>query len=63
MECLWCGNIIQGSGRNDGLCSTECSKQADAEFESYLDVYNNYMAGYDVTFEKMKKKPKRKEDQ
>lgn len=61
MECLWCGNIIQGVGTSEGFCSNECKAEANAEYELYLDKYNDYMAGYDVTFEKIKRKPKQEE--
>ena len=60
MICVWCGKLSMD--RFDGFCSTECNKESDAERDKYFDVYNDYMSGYDVTFEKINK-PKRKEDQ
>ena len=45
-----------------GFCSNECMKEATAELDAYLEAYNDYMAGYDVTFEKFKHKPKIKEE-
>ncbi len=63
MECLWCNNIIQGNGISEGFCSTECRDAAGHEYEQYLDKFNDYMAGYPVTFEKMKRKPKKQEEQ
>lgn len=58
--CEWCGKPAL---EERDYCSDNCKKELNAEFEAYLNKYNDYMAGYDVTFEKMKKKPKRKEDQ
>jgi hypothetical protein len=40
----------------DGFCSTECRDEAGYEYEKYLDKFNDYMAGYPVTFEKIKRK-------
>jgi hypothetical protein len=37
-------------------------KEATAELDAYMEAYNDYMAGYDVTFEKFSKKPKIKEE-
>jgi len=34
---------------------------AGYEYEKYLDKFNDYMSGYPVTFEKMKKHPKKEE--
>jgi len=61
VECPWCGNIIQGDGVKEGFCSKECMDKAGYEYEKYLDKFNDYMAGYPVTFEKMKRKPKKEE--
>lgn len=59
MNCPWCEQP-SALGMN-GFCSVECQAEANAEYELYLDKYNDYMAGYDVTFEKMKRKPRREE--
>jgi hypothetical protein len=45
----------------DGFCSTECRDEAGYEYEKYLDKFNDYMAGYPVTFEKIQRK--KREDQ
>ena len=60
MECPWCNHYSEL--KYQGFCSTDCRDAAGSEYEKYLDKFNDYMAGYPVTFEKMKKKPKR-EDQ
>jgi len=41
-----------------GFCSKECLDEAGYEYEIYLDKFNDYMAGYPVTFEKIKRKKK-----
>lgn len=56
MECPWCDNIIQGVGTSEGFCSKECLEEAGHEYEKYLDKFNDYMAGYPVTFEKIRRK-------
>jgi hypothetical protein len=58
VECLWCENIIQGRGVNEDFCSIKCRDEASQEYEIYLDKFNDYMAGYPVTFEKIKRKKK-----
>ena len=64
MECLWCGDIIQGDGVKPDFCSNVCANAAGQDYELYLTWYNDYMSGYEVpAFEKIRKKPKRKEDQ
>lgn len=62
MECAWCGDIIQGNGVAPDFCSNVCANEAGQEYELYLEKFNDYMAGYDVTFEKIKRKPKVRED-
>lgn len=61
MECKWCDRKIT-NGNTMGFCSNECMKEATAELDAYMEAYNDYMAGYDVTFEKFSKKPKIKEE-
>lgn len=54
MNCPWCE---QPSAMNmNGFCSVECRDEAGYEYEKYLDKFNDYMAGYPVTFEKIKRK-------
>ena len=36
--------------------------EAGAEYEKYLDKFNDYMAGYPVTFETIKRKKPKKEE-
>lgn len=56
MNCPWCD---QPSAMDmDGFCSAECKAEAGYEYEQYLSKFNDYMAGYDVTFEKIKRKKK-----
>lgn len=62
MECAWCGNIIQGDGITPDFCSNVCAKEAGQEYELYISAYNDYMAGYDVNFEKIKRKRPKKEE-
>lgn len=59
MNCPWCDQP-SALGLN-GFCSVECRDEAGYEYEKYLDKFNDYMAGYPVTFEKMKRKPKQEE--
>jgi len=62
VNCPWCDQPSM-LGLN-GFCSEECNDAAGQDYELYLTWYNDYMAGYEVpAFEKIRKKPKRKEDQ
>ena len=56
MICPWCDK--PGKLERAGFCSAQCMDEAQAEYDAYIDKYNDYMAGYDVTFEKIKRKKK-----
>jgi len=59
VECPWCEQMLITEVQ--GFCSKKCMEAAGYEYEKYLDKFNDYMAGYPVTFEKMKKRPKKEE--
>jgi hypothetical protein len=65
VNCEWCTRIYDEKDvvqlnkiSSVKLCSQECKDEWEAEQNDYLDAYNDYMAGYDVTFEKIKRKIK-----
>ncbi len=60
-KCPWCEHISEL--KYQGFCSADCLAAAGHEYEYYLDKFNDYMAGYPVTFEKMRKHPKKETDQ
>ncbi len=55
-RCPWCDHISEL--KYQGFCSKECLDDAGHEYEKYLDKFNDYMAGYPVTFEKIRRKKK-----
>lgn len=59
--CPWCDN--PGKKELAGYCSAQCMDEAQAEYDEYFEKFNDFMAGYDVTFEKVKRKHKRKEEE